>query len=192
MVRLATHEGWLAPSMAFARVIEWATLDVLAIVPRAIFAALLVIGLIRLGRAVAERGAVLGPDGIAASWGWALVLFTLLGPVLLPWYVTWSLPLVWVLPRSARTLLITTASLLAVTLWSTEPLRFPLAFSVDTFLGRWVVTPVILVLLVRAMRDLRARLDVGLPLEDDGVRSRPAVRPPAGPRQEVAARAGQG
>jgi hypothetical protein len=193
MARLATHEGWLAPSMAFSRVIEWATLDVLAIIPRAIFAALLVLALVRLGRAVARRGAALGPDGVAASWGWALLLFTLLGPVLLPWYVTWSLPLVWVLPRAARTLLLATASLLAVTLWSAEPLRFPLAFGVDTFLGRWIVTPIVLVLLVGAWRDLGDRLRVGSPLEDDEVRSpRAAVGPPPEPRQEVTAGAGQG
>jgi len=191
MARLATHEGWLAPSMAFSRIIEYLTFDVLAIVPRIVFAVWLVVALVRLGRTVALRGTGLGLDGLAASWGWALVAFTLLGPVLLPWYVVWSLPLVWVLPRSARTLLLGTASMLAVTLWSAEPLRFPVAFGVDTFVGRWIVTPVMLVLLIRAMRDLRTRLDVGGALEDDGaVSARPALATPE-PREHVPTGAGE-
>ena len=190
MARLATHEGWLAPSMAFSRILEYLTFDVVAIVPRLLFAAVLVVALVRLGRTVGERGAGLGLDGLAASWGWALVLFTLLGPVLLPWYVVWSLPLVWVLPREARTLLLGAASMLAVTLWSAEPLRFPVAFGVDTFVGRWIVTPVLLVLLVRAMRDLRTRLDVGAALEDEGGGSASAEPPATLPREQVATGAG--
>ena len=192
MARLATHEGWLAPSMAFSRVLEFLTVDALAIVPRVVFAVVLVVALVRLAQGVAARGAALPPVGVAASWGWALVLFTLLGPVLLPWYVTWSLPLVWALPRSARALLLTTSSLLGVTLWSTEPLRFPVAFGVDTFLGRWVVTPILLVLLVRAIRDLRVRLDVGSPLEDAEADSAPVPGPQAEPRQQVPAGTRQG
>jgi alpha-1,6-mannosyltransferase len=191
MARLATHEGWLAPSMAFARVIEYVTLDALAVIPRLAFAAVLVWVLVRLGVGVWRRGAALTPDGVAASWGWALVLFTLLGPVLLPWYVTWSLPLVWVLPRSGRTLLLTTASLLGVTLWSAEPLRFQGAFLIDTFLGRWVVTPILIVLLVRAIRDLMTRLEVGLPLEDDGASHAASQTPPSAPREQVAAGTGE-
>ncbi|MEX0983525.1 MAG: glycosyltransferase 87 family protein [Actinomycetota bacterium] len=192
MARLATHEGWLAPSMAFSRVLEYLTFDVVTFVPRLVFAAILVTSLVWLGRGVARRGAALTFDGLAAAWGWALVLLTLLGPVLLPWYVVWSLPLVWVLPRPARTLLITTASLLAVTLWSTEPLRFPVAFGVDTFLGRWVVTPVMIVLLVRAVRDLRTRLEVGLPLDDDEAVSAGVGGAPPEPREQVAAGTGEG
>jgi hypothetical protein len=191
MARLATHEGWLAPSMAFSRIVEYLTVDGLAVIPRAIFAVLLLVALARLARGVWNRGAGLSPDGVAASWGWALVLFALLGPVLLPWYVVWSLPLVWALSRAGRTLLLTTASLLSVTLWSAEPLRFPLAFGIDTFLGRWVVTPVILVLLIRAMRDLRMRLDREEPLEDD--EDSAGVSPPVPlPGQQVPAGAGEG
>ena len=43
---------------------------------------------------------------LGAAWGWSLILLMLLGPVLLPWYVAWSLPLVWLLPRVPRAVLI--------------------------------------------------------------------------------------
>jgi glycosyl transferase family 87 len=197
MAELSTHEGWLAPSMAFSRVLEYlggvhGFGKILGVIPRVVFGIVLVVALARLGAGVWRRGAALPPAGLAAAWGWALLLLTMLGPVLLPWYVVWSLPLVWALPRAARTLLVTTSALLAVTLWSTEPLRFPLAFSVDTFVGRWIVTPVMLVLLIRALRDLRTRLDVGLPLEDDERPSVAAAFAPTEPREHVPAGAGQG
>ena len=72
--------------------------------------------------------------------------------------------------------------LLAATLWSAEPLRFPGAFQVDTLLGRWVVTPIVLVLLVRSILDLRSRVRIGLPFDEEIL---PAVAVPgSGPPDE--------
>ena len=151
MLELAGHEGWLAPSMAFSRVLDFVSGDRLGVIPRFLFAATLVVCLTVLVREVWRRGGRIDGGELAATWGWALLLLMLLGPVLLPWYVTWSLPLVWALPRMARTTVLATSVLLAATLWSAEPLRFPGAFQVDTFIGRWVVTPIVLVLLIRSI-----------------------------------------
>ena len=82
--------------------------------------------------------------------------------MLLPWYVVWALPLVWVLPREPRVVLLTTSVLLALTLWSAEPLRFPGAFELNLFIGRWIVTPILLLLALRALHDLRRRAGLGL------------------------------
>ena len=177
MLELAGHEGWLAPSMAFSRVLDYLTGDLLGVIPRVLFAGTLLVCLGVLVREVWRRGGRIDGGELAATWGWALLLLMLLGPVLLPWYVTWSLPLVWALPRIARTTLLTTSVLLAATLWSAEPLRFPGAFQVDTLLGRWVVTPIVLVLLVRSILDLRSRVRIGLPFDEEVL---PAVAVPGG------------
>ncbi len=39
---------------------------------------------------------------LGAAIGWSLALALLLGPVLLPWYVMWALPFVWLLPKAPR------------------------------------------------------------------------------------------
>ena len=173
MLELAGHEGWLAPSASIARVLDFLSFHTLGWVARVVFDVVLLVAVVALGREVWRRAPSLSFRGQAAAWGWALVLMTLLGPVLLPWYVVWALPLVWVLPRVPRTALLATSAMMAVTLWSAEPLRFPGAFDVDLFVGRFLVTPVMLVLLVNALLDLRSRLRVGFSLEDED--STPAV-----------------
>ena len=164
MLGLAGHEGWLAPSAVLGRIVDVVSFGTLGWTVRVVFGLILVRALFELGREVWRRGAA-GAMTVAAAgaaWGWSLVLLALLAPVLLPWYVVWALPLVWLLPRPARLALMTTSVLLAVTLWSAEPLRFPGAFELNLFLGRWLVTPVLLVLALRALRDLRRRADLGL------------------------------
>ena len=52
----------------------------------------------RGGEGRVARRPEIGSALVGASWGWALLCLMLLGPVLLPWYVTWALPLGWLLP----------------------------------------------------------------------------------------------
>jgi alpha-1,6-mannosyltransferase len=167
MLELAGHEGWLAPSMAFERIVDLVSFDTLGELVRIAFAVALIGGFIALARDVWRRAPSLSIRGLAASWAWAVLLLTLLGPVLLPWYVAWTLPLLWVLPRPARITLISAAALLGVTLWSAEPLRFPGAFTVNTVVAQWLVVPTIVALAFWCFRDLFSRLRVGFPLEDD-------------------------
>jgi len=192
MLELAGHEGWLAPSMLFSRTFDFLSGDRLGWIPRAIFAVVLLGSLALLVREVWRRGARIDEGELAASWGWALVLLTLLGPVLLPWYVVWTMPLVWALPKMPRLTLLTVSSLLSVTLWSAEPMRFPGAFELDSFVGRWIVTPVVLVLLAKTLLDLRSRVRIGLPLDEETLPhpAPPAAEAPDG-QQPVAAATGQ-
>lgn len=91
----------------------------------------------------------------------------LLGPVLLPWYVAWVLPVAWLLPRVPAVAVAGTSVALAVSLFATEPARVASAFRANLFLGHWVITPIVIVLLVLAARDLRARLRAGLAIAGD-------------------------
>ncbi|HEX6845025.1 MAG TPA: hypothetical protein VF235_07925 [Actinomycetota bacterium] len=188
MLELASHEGWLAPSASIERIVNLVSFETVGGLVRIGFAALLVGLFVALCRDVWRRAASIEPRELATSWAWALLLLTLLGPVLLPWYVVWTLPLVWALPRTGRTALVTVGALLGVTLWSAEPLRFPGGFTVNVIVAQWVVVPLFVGLLVRSVRDLRARLAIGMSLGDEGPPVLAAATAPE--REPVAGAAG--
>jgi hypothetical protein len=91
----------------------------------------------------------------------------LLGPVLLPWYVTWALPLGWLLPRVPRTVLIGTGVALTVSQWTSEPAAFGSAYDANLLVGHYVITPVVIGLLGWLLLDLWRRTRSGAPLEDE-------------------------
>jgi hypothetical protein len=199
MLELASHEGVYAPSAVVDRLLRFLSFGTLGWAVRLAFGVLLALSVVVMARAVWRRTAD-GPqvDGerdvqdLVATWGWALVLLALLGPVLLPWYVVWALPVAWVLPREPRLALLATSALLAVSMWSAEPLRFPGAYEVNLALVRWVVTPILLVLALRALLDLRRRAERGLPFAERGlVVPRVAARGAAEGEEQVASAAGQ-
>jgi hypothetical protein len=172
MSELAGHEGWLAPSRFGRRLLDALSGDALGIVTRLTFAALLVVSVVLLLRAVwrlAPRGgrpADADVVEVGAAWGWSLLLLMLLGPVLLPWYVVWALPLAWLLPRVPRAVLITVSSALAVSQWAAEPSRFPGAYDVNVLVGHYAITPVVIGALVWLLVDGRRRLRAGAAFAD--------------------------
>ena len=191
MFELAGHQGWLSASMAFQRIVDFVSFETMGGLVRVAFAAALIGSFVALAREVWRRSASLPLRGLAASWAWALLLLTVLGPVLLPWYVVWTLPLAWALPRPARASLIAIASLLGVTLWSAEPMRFPLGFTLNTLVTQWVILPIFVTLIVWSLRDLVSRVRIGLPL--GGEETAPAILPfpqEAEDEEPVAAAAG--
>src|SRR5439155_14476126 len=103
----------------------------------------------RAGRAAAGRtsSAVAEATELGAAWGWSLLLLMLLGPILLPWYVAWALPVAWVLPRVPRLVLLGASVALGVSQWTTEPGRFPGAYDTNVVIGHYVITPVVIALL---------------------------------------------
>jgi hypothetical protein len=165
MLELAGHEGWLAPSRFFGRILDAVSGDVFGAVARASFAVAMVVVAIWLVRATA-RGASTSepPEELLAGWGWALLALALLGPVLLPWYLAWSLPLVWALPSVPRFTLIGLSAVLALSQWTAEPSRYPDAYGVSVNVGRYALTPLVIGLLVWAGVDLRRRLTRAGPL----------------------------
>ena len=91
----------------------------------------------------------------------------MLGPVLLPWYVVWALPLVWHLPRVPRAVLLTTSVALALSQWTAEPGRFPAAYDLNVLVGHYVITPVVIGLLAWLLLDGWRRWRAGRPLHDE-------------------------
>jgi hypothetical protein len=174
MLELATHEGWLAPSRlvrrtlgALAGAVGGGALEgAVGTVVRVAFAAALLLGLALLVVGAARRAPGRGPREAVAAWGWGLLLLMLLGPVLLPWYVTWALPLVALLPPAGRRALLGTSVALALSQFAAEPARFPRAYDANLLFGHYVVTPVVAALLVLLLRDLRRRLREAAPLDD--------------------------
>jgi alpha-1,6-mannosyltransferase len=165
MAELASHEGWLAPSRLFRRILDAVSGDVLGGIARVAFALMLLIATLAIARHLARRRS--GPAGLGAAWGWALLALMMLGPVLLPWYVTWSLPLAFLLPRIPRGVLLTTSTALAVSQWAAEPSRFPSAYDANVLVGHYVLTPVIVVAAIVLLWDLRRRLLAGTALGEE-------------------------
>ena len=167
VVELGSHEGWLAPSRFFRRLFDALSGDVLGFVPRIAFAGVAVIAVVLVARSLWRRGPEIGSALVGASWGWGLLCLMLLGPVLLPWYVTWALPLGWLLPRVPRTVLIGTGLALTVSQWTSEPAAFGSAYDANLLFGHYVVTPVVIGLLGWLLLDLWRRVRSGAPLEDE-------------------------
>jgi alpha-1,6-mannosyltransferase len=172
MLELAGHEGWLAPSRFFRRLLDGLSGDTLGVVARVGFAALLVCAVVLLCRIVWRQAARSDPGGdpvleLGAAWTWSLLLLMMLGPVLLPWYVVWALPLVWLLPRVPRAVLLATSVALALSQWTAEPGRFPAAYDLNVLVGHYVITPVVIGLLAWLLLDGWRRWRDGRPLHDE-------------------------
>lgn len=166
MLELAGHEGWLAPSVFVRKLFGWLSFGTLDWLARVVFAVVLMTTFVVLARDVARRAADREPiEALGAAMGWSLVALLLLGPVLLPWYVVWALPLAWLLPTPPRATLLVAGAALALAQWSTEPLRYPDAFGVNLWVGHWIVTPTMLGLVVWCLVDLRHRVIGRLPLQ---------------------------
>ncbi len=185
MLELSSHEGWLAPSRFFRRLLDAISGDTLGVVARVVFAVALVGSVGWLVRGVARAASAGRPMlELLGAWGWALLALTLLGPVLLPWYLAWSLPLIWILPRVPRVSLIALSVVLALSQWTAEPTRFPDAYDLNVLIGHYVLTPIVIALLVWLGLDLRRRLSIPLALHDEEARARrgpPALRRRARP-----------
>jgi alpha-1,6-mannosyltransferase len=162
MVELAGHQGWLAPSRLVARILDAAGGSAVAGAARLVFAVALLVVIVMLARHVARIAG--RPDSVTelgAAWGWSLLFLMLLGPVLLPWYVTWGLPLVWLLPRVPRWALLGTSTALAVSQFTVEPDRYPHAYNANILIGHYVIAPMVAAAMVWLLVDGVRRLRTG-------------------------------
>jgi len=167
MLELASHEGWLAPSRLFRRTLDAISGDALGVVARGVLPVVLLGALFLIARSLVRRAPSPTPLAEGGGWAWGLLCLMLLGPVLLPWYVTWAMPLAWLLPRVPRNVLIGTGVALTVSQWTSEPARFVAAYRANIWFGHYVVTPVVVGLLVWLLHDLWRRARAAAPLEDE-------------------------
>lgn len=176
MLELATHEGWLAPSRLFRRLLDAVSGGTLGVVPRVVFPLLFVWALAAIGRSLVRRAPVpVREEG--AAWALGLVALMLLGPVLLPWYATWALPLAWLLPRAPRMVLLGAGLALAVSQWTSEPTRFAAAYGANVWFGHYVLTPAVVVLLGWLLLDLARRVRSGTALGEPAAERGPGEVP---------------
>ena len=170
--QLVDHEGWLAPARAVRVIAEGlgdavspTAGDALSAAVRAVFALALLAALAGIA-VVAGRSAGNGAAGIepadvravGAAWGWGFLALMLLGPVLLPWYVAWGLPIAWTLPRIPLTTTIALSILLMLSLFAADAVTFPDGFQLSARWANYVLAPIVLVLAIAPVRDLIARL----------------------------------
>jgi hypothetical protein len=199
LATLARHVGWLAPlrlvrvtfSDAAASLWGPAAGSTAASAVRLAFAlvfalAFLVIA-VRTARVAQTWDGSMG-NGLAAgrwyevqgaAWAWGLLLFTLLAPVLLPWYIAWLLPVAWLLPNTGRVAVVVLSTVLAASETVAEPLNmnYPSVYHGMVLTGHYVLTPILLVTLAWLLVDLGRRVVRGRPL-DDAPALRTAPSPP--------------
>jgi hypothetical protein len=176
---LATHRGWVTATRLLLATLGgiaenlWGTGGRTAVeavirisVTAAAVAALVLIAVAVVRRTRGVWGSRWTGPAEGAAWAWALVVFILAAPVLLPWYVAWALPVAWVLPRAGRALVIALSCLLAVTHSIANPVLASPQYKFVLLIGHDVVGPTMLVALVWAVV-VAVRLARGrLPLED--------------------------
>ena len=168
--QLADHEGWLAPArvvrVLFERIgdaVSASAGDLASDAARIVFAAVLIGALVVIAIVTARvaRGASSGspvqPEDVGASWGWGFLAVMLFGPVLLPWYVAWGLPVAWALPRVARRTMLVVSVLAMASLFAADAVTFPDAFQLTARWANYVLAPIVLVLAFEPARDLVAR-----------------------------------
>jgi hypothetical protein len=168
-LELATRQGWLAPSRfvlttvrGLARLVAGDTgADVASLVVRVAFPLVFLWTLIALVRHLARDPSRISPPVVVAAMGWAGLISLLVSPVLLPWYAAWVVPLAWLLPRPARGGAVLLSLALAITELVAEPARSPGLYEAMVFGLHWVATPVILLVLVRLVLELRRRVAAG-------------------------------
>ena len=174
---LAAHEGWLAPTRFFRVVLGHiahplggdAAKTAVQTFVRVALPVVFLVAFVAIAREVGRRASH-GDDGVralATAWGWALLVALLCSPVLWPWYVVWILPLVWLLPRTPRVGTVVISAVLGVSHTVAVAVRFPAIFKGTLFVGHYVLTPVLIVVLVLLLRELRRRVVSGAGLLDE-------------------------
>jgi hypothetical protein len=164
-LELTSRQGWLAPSRfvlvtlrGVANAIGGQVAgDIVSVIVRLAFPLAFVWVMIVLLRHLAKSRERLDTVVVIGAMGWASLTSLLVSPVLLPWYVAWLIPLAWILPRPARGGAVLISVALTITELVAEPSRAPRVWEAMVFGLHWVATPIILLVLIRLLLDLRRR-----------------------------------
>jgi alpha-1,6-mannosyltransferase len=164
-LELTSRQGWLAPSRFVLVTLRGAANaiggdvagDVVSVIVRLAFPLVFVWVLVVLLRHLTRAREELDTLVVLGAMGWASLISLMVSPVLLPWYVAWLIPLAWILPRQARGGAVLISVALAITELVAEPSRAPRVWEAMVFGLHWVATPIILLVLIRLLLDLRRR-----------------------------------
>ncbi|MEX1047655.1 MAG: hypothetical protein WD757_01555 [Actinomycetota bacterium] len=136
LIEASSHEGGFAVSRFLSHLVP-----ALGTPVRYLFLAGFLVVFVLIAREVA-RGPAL-PASVAAAWGWALLFITLTGPVLLPWYIVWTLPLAWLLPRVPLMSVIALSVTMSVFQMAAEPLLYERLYDTSVLIRDWVIVPLV-------------------------------------------------
>ena len=189
-LELSTRLGWLAPSRFVLVVLRGAARlvggqaagAVVSAIVRVAFPAVFVLVLVGLARHLGRGRSRISPELVVATMGWATLVAVMVSPLLYPWYVAWLVPLVWILPRFGRAGAILISVALTVTELVAEPSRAPVVWEAMVLGLHYVATPIVLIVLVRLLLELRRRLALGPGTGRDDPLLVEAVPAPAGAR----------
>jgi hypothetical protein len=106
------------------------------------------------------------PMAEGAAWAWILIVFTLVSPVVLPWYLAWSLPVAWLMPRGGRNAVIGVSLVLAATHTVSRPSLVPRLWNDMLVVGHDIIGPLLFLVLVWLVVALEKMRRVDAPLED--------------------------
>ena len=170
LVEVSGHDSWMAPGQVVVRVFGGAGALIAGHGGREVaaqLARLLLFGVSATGVVVVARRLWRDPSSrtavaLLAAWGWAFLLVILPSPVLFTWYLVWTLPLAWALPRVARRSIVVLSGFFVVTQLVTESGRLPeLLAGVRIPFGH----PIALAVCVWIAVDLIRRMRAGTPLD---------------------------
>jgi alpha-1,6-mannosyltransferase len=119
------------------------------------------------------------PMAEGAAWAWILLVFTLVSPVVLPWYLAWSLPLAWLMARSGRNAVVFVAMVLVATHTVSRPSLVPKLWNDMLIVGHDVIGPLLFLVLVWLVLALEKMRRVDAPFEDPDLV--PSLAAPASP-----------
>jgi alpha-1,6-mannosyltransferase len=122
----------------------------------------------RSGTPAANGDTVLAwtPKAEGASWAWILLVFTLVSPVVLPWYLAWSLPVAWLMARGGRNAVVLVSVVLAATHTVSRPSLVPRLWNDMLIVGHDIIGPLLFLVLVWLVVALEKMRRVDAPLED--------------------------
>ena len=167
MRELAGHRSWLAPSSLLQkRVADLLTHGTRESAITFVFWVVLLMALAALLVEVGRRAPKISAAAVGAAWGWGLILLMLLGPVLLPWYVIWALPLVWLVPAVPRTTLLVAGALVMLAYRSAEVVgtNTPIQRS---WVAHWLLPVGFAAVLALTLFDFGRRIFLGLAFDDE-------------------------
>lgn len=168
VLNLTRLQGWLAPSRLLAVSLRRlgealgspVAGEVLWILVRIAFPLVFVVALVAVLRHLAREPGRIGPLVVAGAVGWMSLIGLMTSPLLLPWYVVWLIPLAWLLPAPGRVAAVGMSVAMAATELVAEPSQAPRAWEAMVLGVHYVATPLMLLLLVRLLVELRARLSL--------------------------------
>lgn len=176
LAEVSTHEGgfsfvtviFYTVGRAIGAAGGWPVQNLAQWLIRVGFLILFLVVLAAIGRRL-WTGAVPAPElrELGAGIGWTLLVLMMVSPFILTWYIAWLIPIAFLLPKVPRTVVLTLSVIFAVLQTVAEPLRSTVLYETVVFLVSWIARPVVGVLLVWLLLDLRQRLRDGAPLAEN-------------------------